>query len=352
MISKEDFIAQLERGVTGMGQLPVSLAMLRFMADELRKGEPAWWKKTLKAWEKREFYSWTEPWTLFLTCVHFEALNDAKNPMVRYFPSCGGTPEADPAPALAKFLDSPPDAFWENLRKRQRRVHVPAIATGWYIPALEFFLPRGIPFYLVQVNAGSGLDLASDVIYRTQMLKSVDPDLIQARIGLDPTPLMLQDILHRRWQTAAYFPDAMPDIKMLDSATDVLLAEQRHDPNFIQLVECPTPMAPKFISKNIPSDDPEMGLLVFQALTSGRFSEADYAAYTKDMAAMMAPWGDRALWVDVDTVRNELFSTTLIFRLWRLEAGVPQMFEMQRIEPQSGKRSLDQKGTHKFLSIK
>src|SRR5208282_5997351 len=121
VITKEEFIAQLDPGAAVTAGLPVTSAMLRYLADQQSKGVPSWWKKTLKAWEKRRFTAWSEAWSLFLTSVHFEALNNAKSPLVRYFPSCGGTAEADPSSGLAQLLEDPPASFFEPLRTGQRR---------------------------------------------------------------------------------------------------------------------------------------------------------------------------------------------------------------------------------------
>src|SRR5579885_1001185 len=114
-----------------MPELPVSSALLRHLAEQLKKGDPAWWIETQKAWAGRSFTAWPEAWSLFLTAVHFEALSDAESPLVRFFPSCGGTPEADPSGAFARFLSAAPRSFFNNLKSRHRRVYVQARAPVW-----------------------------------------------------------------------------------------------------------------------------------------------------------------------------------------------------------------------------
>ena len=87
-MSKELFLSQLERAALVTQSQPVTGALVRHLADVLKRGDPPWWPKVLKAWEKRKFVAWTEAWGLFLTAVHYEALSDEDNPLVRYFPSC------------------------------------------------------------------------------------------------------------------------------------------------------------------------------------------------------------------------------------------------------------------------
>src|SRR5262249_24120644 len=153
-----------------------------------------------KAWAHRKFAGWNEGWGLFLNCLHFEALNDAENPLVPFFPSCGGTPEADPAGALRQFLKEPTKTFLENLRVGQWRPYAPLWSPLWIGPAALYFQRRTLPFYLVQVDAGGGLDLAADTVFPN---KTFMEDMVAARIGLDSPPLLMEDIAHRRWLTAS-----------------------------------------------------------------------------------------------------------------------------------------------------
>jgi hypothetical protein len=76
-------------------------------------------------------------------------------------------------------------------------------------------------------------------------------------------------------------------------------------------------LAPAFIAKNIPSDDKDVGLLVFNMGTTGRMNDKEYQAFYADMGQLLAPWGDRALWLEVETVRREFFSTTFEVMLHR-----------------------------------
>ncbi len=341
MLTKEEFAAQAERGAAMLSAMPVTRSILYFLADQLKKGEPDWWKKTSKAWEKRKFVAWSEAWSLFVTCLHFEALNNEDHPLTSYFPSCGGTPEADISTALGRFLAEPSASFFENLRKGHRRYHDPALAGSWRMVADGYFDEIELPFHLVEVNAGAGLDIAADMINRGHA--PFDSDLIQARIGLDPEPLLVQDIIHRRWLAASVFPDLTAVVSGLGDAVEKLADLQRKDTNFVQLVKCDAVLAPKFIAKNIPSDDPDIGLMVFNILTTGKMTDAELADYVGGLSKMMAPWGDRAVWFEAETVRGELYSTTIQYGVGRVVGDGFQKVNFGWVDLSSGRAEIDVK---------
>ncbi len=333
-MTKEEFVSQLDQAANAASSLPVTTAVLRWTADQLKRGDPPWWKAIAKAWEKRVFVAWGEAYSLYLTAVHFEALNDAECPLVPFFPSCGGTAEADPSPGLARFLAGPPPSFFENLRARQRRTFVPARSVLWMSPAMLFFQRRGLPYYLVETNAGAGLDLAADVLMKQ---KGFDSSLIAARIGLDPQPLDLSDIACRRWLTAGIFPDNVDALIELDKAIDGTQKRTKDEAAFLQLVPCPAENAAAFIAKNIPSDDPDVGLLLFNMATTSRMTDAEYLAYTAAITATLKTWGDRGLWVEVENVRGEKFSTTFQLRAHRIVDGALKSFVMASFDPGTAK---------------
>ena len=344
-MTKELFVAQLERAALVTQNLPVTSAMVRYLAGQLKKGEPSWWPKVLQAWEKRRFVVWSEAWGLFVASVHFEALSDADNPLVRYFPSCGGTAEADPSTALARFLAEAPQSFFERLKTGHRRVYIAPRSPLWIIPAALFFQRRGLPYYLVEVNAGAGLDLAADFI---SPQKGFDSELVAARVGLDAEPLLLSDIAQRRWLTAAIPPEDMAAIQEMDKAADILLDKVSRDPSFVELAPCEAAWTPQFIAKNIPAEE-ETGLLVLNMATTSRMTDEEYAAYRQAMAATLAPWGDRALWVEVESVRGELYSTTFQFLLHRLRDGALAQQTAATIDFAAPKVSFLMEEAKKFL---
>ncbi len=328
-MTKDEFVSQLERGALSASALPVTSSLLRWTADQLKRGEPAWWKPIAKAWEKRTFVAWTEAWSLYLTCLHFEALSDAECELVPYFPSCGGTAEADPSVALARFLASPPPTFFENLKAGQRRTYVAGRAIMWTAPAMLFFQRRDLPYYLVEVNAGAGLNLAADHV---AALKGFDSALISARVGLEARPLQAEDLTDRRWLTAGIWPDNLAAIAELDAALDKIALRTREEAAFLQLAPCPPEKAAAFVTKNIPSDDPEVGLLIFNMGTTVRMSDAEYAAYTANMVSMLRAWGERGLWVEVESVRGETYSMTTQLRVHRILGGQLRSLVMASVD--------------------
>ncbi len=332
LLTKETFLAQIEHGIPACP--PVTAAMLSHLSAELKKGDPPWWLKTRKAWEKRPFVAWNEAWTLFMTAVHYEVLSRADHPLVPYFPSCGGTGEADPSGAFAKFLASAPDAFYENLRTRERRVYVPLRSLFWLGPAAMYFHRRKLSYYLVELNAGGGLNLAADHLVAPQ---GFDATFIAARIGLDPRPLQLDDMTDRRWMTAAIFPENLPAIGVLDKAIDAVGAACREDATFIQLAPCPVDKAARFIAKSIPHDDAGVGLLIYNMGVTARMADADYAAFSQGIAEALAPWGDRGLWVEVEHVRGELYSFTYQLLLQRLVDGALRQTVMASVDLEAGR---------------
>lgn len=346
-MTKEEFVAQLQHAGETMPGLPVTTAMVQWLAETLKKGDPAWWAATLKAWEKRKFVAWTEAWGLFLTAVHYEALSDAENPLVPYFPSCGGTDEADPSGALAEFLRAPPRSFYDHLKTGYRRSYVEARAPLWIGPAMLFFQRRNLPFYLVQVDAGAGLNLAADIVVPQ---KGFDSELVAARIGLDPDPQLLEDINHRRWLTASIAPDALALIPGLDKAIDKVRECQGRDATFIQLVECKPELAAKFVSKNIPADDKDVGLLLVNMGTTVRMTDAEYEAYKSGIADMLRPWEARGLWVEVESVRGERYSTTYQLRAHRLLGGQLRQQVLANFDFGAQKVEFKQEDNARFLA--
>lgn len=323
-------------------------AVLRWTAEQLKRGDPPWWKAIAKAWDKRAFVAWSEAWSLYLTALHFEALNDAECPLVPFFPSCGGTAEADPSTALARFLADPGPSFFENLRGRHRRTFVAARSVLWMSPAMLFFQRRGLPYYLVETNAGAGLNLTADVFAKQ---KSFDSGLVAARVGLDPQPLDLADIAHRRWLTAGLWPDDVGGIAQLDKAIDGAQKRSKDEAAFLQLASCPPEKAAAFVAKNIPTDDPDVGLLLFNMGTTVRMTDAEYGSYFAAVGSMLKAWGDRGLWVEVENVRGETYSTTYQIRAHRIVDGALRSFVMASFDLETAKHVYSE-ASPAFLAVK
>ncbi len=347
-MTKEEFIAQLDRGVASSAAFPVTSAVLRWTADELRLGEPGWWKAFARAWQKREFVAWSEAWGLYLNALHFEALSDQKSPLSPYFPSCGGTAEAEPAPGLAKFFAAPTASFLTNLHDRNRRSFVAGRATLWIPPAMIFFQKRGLPYYVVEVNAGAGLNLAADVVTPQ---KGFDPELVAARIGLDPQPFDLSDPTERRWLKAGLWPDNTRALAEFEAAVYTIQRRLESDASFIQMAACAPENVAAFLDKNVPADDSDVGLLIFNTATTTRMNDAAYAAYSETLTNVLSHWGDRGLWVEIENVRGETFSTTQQLRVHRVVDGKRRTFVMATFDVETAHQVLHD-GAAAFLNVK
>jgi hypothetical protein len=250
---------------------------------------------------------------------------------------------------LARFLAQPPESFFERLRAGHRRPYVETRAALWMLGALGFFQrKRKMPFYLVEVNSGAGLNLAADVLAKK---KGFDSGLVAARIGLDPEPLLVSDIGQRRWLTAALPPEDVDGIAAMDRAADFVQEQVSKDPAFIQLAPCAPESAPKFMLKNVPPDA-DTGLLIFNAGTTVRMSDEQYSAYRGEMAKVLQSWGDRGLWIEVETVRGETYSTTIQVRMNRArgEGGLSQLIAMS-LDFGAAKADYDAAALSSFLEV-
>ena len=169
-------------------------------------------------------------------------------------------------------------------------------------------------------------------------------------MGLDPQPLDLSDVASRRWLTAGIWPDDLPAIAQLDAAIEVVLKRSQDEANFLQLASCAPERAPAFVTKNIPSDDPDVGLLFFNMGTTVRMSDDEYAAYGNAVAAMLKPWGDRGLWVEMESVRAETFSATYQLRVHRLVEGTARDGHGER--GPAGRQARLRRSQPAFLKVK
>lgn len=336
----------LDLGAEVFQSLPVTASLCESLSVIL-KGDPPWWPKVQKAWEKRKFVTPLQPCSLFLSCVHFEVLGDDSNPLVPFFPSVGGKLEGDLSGAFVEFLKHLPRSFLENLETQQARIYHDMLSPLWIRPAVLFFQRRNLPFYLVEVNAGAGLNLAADIIIPQ---KDFDSDPVAARIGLDPDPLHLENVIHRRWLNAVFMPDQIELLAALDRAIKKARERRSRDKTFIQLFKCPPELAAEFLLQNIPADDKDVGLLLFNVAATGRMTDSEYEAYKAGITAMMRPWEDRVLWAEIETVRGELFPTSYQLRVHRLVDDQSSQYVMASAEFALRKVFLDMEKSAKFLA--
>jgi hypothetical protein len=122
------------------------------------------------------------------------------------------------------------------------------------------------------------------------------------------------------------------------------------DPSFIQLAPCAAPAAPRFIAKNVPPDE-DVGLLVLNMGTTVGMDDAAYAAYRSGLSETLRPWGGRALWVEVESVRGEIFSTTLQFRVHRFQEGVLRQHIATSLDLSAPQVKFSLEETSRFLAV-
>jgi len=344
---KEDFIGQLEHGMTMTRTLPHVSAILALTIDQLKKGEPAWWRELAVNWEMRRFTGKNDAYTLYLTALHYEALGDPLSPLAACFPSCKAAPGADPSQALAQFLAAPPPSFFANLRVRTWSPYRSSFSTLWVGPALLYFeRKRALPFYVIDAEAGAGLNLVADLAVKQELFNS---ELVTARIGIDLHPLDLKRSEDRRWMTAAIWSGSPESIANLDAAAAALQGLLSEQEDFVQLVASPPDKVAQFVAKNVPSEDPGVGILIFNIFMTSRMSDAEYAAYRAGLAKTLEDWGDRGLWVEVENARGGAPSAVEL-RVHRFTAGQLRSIVMARLEAGVPAPSYS-KAAEAFLSV-
>lgn len=348
-MKKTDFIDQLERAAV-LAQGTSTLArILGVTAEQLKNGDPPWWRSIAPAWELRRFGFWNEACILYLTALHFEALSDAQSPLALFYPSCGGGSDVDPASGLAKFLDAPPQSFIRNLTTRTPCAYWESMSALWIAPAILFFQrKRSMPFYLVDAEAGAGLTLAADAVADATSFRS---ELVAARVGLERHSVDPAKTEDRRWLTARVLSGSMESIRGLDAALEALQRMSDETADFIQIVPCPPEKAAEFVSGNIPSDDPGVGVLLLNMFMTRRMGDAEYAAYSASIAKTLEDWGDRGLWVEVENSRDQSNPGVVELRVHRIIGGRLRSHVMARLAPGADKPVYAQ-ASSAFLAVK
>jgi hypothetical protein len=66
---------------------------------------------------------------------------------------------------------------------------------------------------------------------------------------------------------------------------------------------------------------------------------------------MLKPWGDRGLWIEIEPVRGETFSTTVQVRAHRFRGGQPHSAVLARFEFETGAQIFEQAAASDFLAV-
>lgn len=291
---------------------PLYAAVLRELEDDARES-PAWLDALENAWRERRFAVAWEAAHLLLACLHFWALRGACKELAAVYPSCGGT-GGDPGGAARGFLNRAPGEFWERVRLGLVQTNEVGRSVPWMLAAAAAFGSRNLPFHLVELGASAGLNLIGDHLPQACRFLSLDGRPTQApagwdrvhpiltRTGLDLRPRRLADPDDRLWLKACVWADDLPRLERLERAAEIFLTLEGESSG-PRLERCAFFDAPRWLLANRPAR-PEEGLLVFNAIATVYLDEADYGALQRGMAAALAPWQDRALWVEYERARR------------------------------------------------
>lgn len=275
---------------------------------------PAWLSRVVDVWRTRRFIAGWEAVHLLLANMHRWALHGEAEELARVYPSCGGFRDGA-GDAAVRFLRRAPSPFWNWLGSSRLQTNEAGRGVAWMLPAAAAFVPRGLPFHLVELGASAGLGLVADMLSlpcRFVAEPGCPPGLpprqgqlshaVLSRTGLDVHPLRLARPRDLLWLKACVWADDAARLARLDRAAGQFLELEaaRMAP---RVRRCDFAAAPGWLSAKLPAAADE-GLLVFNASAAAFLGDEEYAALRRGMARALAPWGDRALWVECERPRG------------------------------------------------
>ena len=287
------------------GRSPFYAALLRELETD---AEAPWLAAAERAWRGRRFAVDWEAAHLLLACLHFWALRGAAPQLAALYPSCGGR-GGEPRGAAREFLDRAPDEFWQRLAAAKVQTNEVDRSIAWMLAAAAAFRSRGMPFHLVEMGASAGLNLVGDHLPHACRFVGYEPppewNGVQpalTRTGLDLCPRRLSERDDRLWLKACVWADDRPRLERLDRAAGIFL-RLAQAPGGPQLVQCAFADAPAWLLANRRADA-RHGLLIFNSIATVYLDDTDYRALQRDMSRALAPWQDRALWVEYERGRG------------------------------------------------
>ncbi len=194
---------------------------------------------------------------MLLGAVHFLLLRGAEHPLVRFYPTRGGTTrvdDEDPFPAFADFVAGHRDALAALIESRVTNTNEVGRAAILHPGFRAVAAEAGGPLNLVEIGPSAGLNmiwprygvrysrggetaasiapdapLVIDAELRGENLPPTGPaPQIAARIGLELNPNDLTDPDNRDWLRALVWPEHLDRLKRLEAAM-ALLAETPPD---------------------------------------------------------------------------------------------------------------------------
>jgi len=269
---------------------------------------PAWLARLEHAWRQRRFAVDWEAAHLLLAGMHYAALAGEAGELAELYPSCGGR-GGEPRGAAREFLARAPEAFWARLREGMVQTNEVGRSVAWMVAAAAAFGARRLPFHLVELGASAGLNLVGDRVpqaCRFSAEAGAAPPAgwnrrhpILTRAGLDLFPRRVADAHDRLWLRACVWADDLPRLERLELAMEVFLKMNDQ----IDLQYCPFADAPEWLlAQRQPR--PGEGLLVFNSIGTVYLGDEEYAGLRRGMAQALAPWGERAVWVEYERARS------------------------------------------------
>jgi hypothetical protein len=295
------------------GRSPLYAAVLRELEADAACA-PAWLDCLEEAWRGRTFAVGWEMAHLLLAGMHYAALAGEAEELAAIYPSCGGT-GGDPRGAARDFLRRAPAGFWARLRAGRVQTNEVDRSVAWMLGAAAAFHRANLPFHFVELGASAGLNLVGDHLPHACRFTAQDgapaeppagwdrmPHPVLTRTGLDLRPRRLADAGDRLWLKACVWADDRARLERLDRASEVFLQMAR-GPSGPRLERCAFADAPEWLLANRPAAEGE-GLLVFNSIATIYLGEPDYRALQHGMARALAPWGERAVWVEYERARG------------------------------------------------
>jgi len=286
---------------------PLYASVLRELEADAERS-PAWLGRLEDAWRRRRFAVDWEAAHLLLAGMHYAALADEAHELASIYPSCGGRGAA-PRGAARAFLARAPGEFWERLRDGLVQTNEVGRSVAWMVAAAAAFGPRRLPFHLVELGTSAGLNLVGDHLPQACRFIAEDGAAppagwnrrhpILTRAGLDLRPRRIAEGHDRLWLKACVWADDLPRLERLELAMEVFLAMQGET----RLERCSFADAPDWLLAHL---QPRLGegLLVFNSIGTVYLGDAEYEHLRRGMARALAPWRERALWVEYERARD------------------------------------------------
>lgn len=286
---------------------PLYAAVLAELVADAERS-PAWLARAEDAWRGRHFAVDWEAAHLLLAGIHYAALAGEADELAALYPSCGGA-GGEPRGAASAFLASAPAAFWERLRNAMVQTNEVGRSVAWMVAAAATFGPRRMPFHLVELGTSAGLNLVGDRL--PQACSFTGPEgvapppgwnrrhPIRTRAGLDLQPRRVAELDDRLWLKACVWADDLPRLERLELAIEVFLALGEPP----RLERCSFAEAPDWLLAHRAPTAGE-GLLVFNSIGTVYLDDEDYGELRRGMARALAPWQDRAVWVEYERARD------------------------------------------------